>query len=131
MKLLTGLLIAGASLIAAAPAVHAQEVIEEYSAYISEDDLYNSNGDRLSQPWQVIRQDRANFHRYGLIDEDDEDDNFFANADNRALLESLIAQGGLSRVAGRAIVKGNIGIYVQVFGRGNRATHVTVEAYGG
>jgi hypothetical protein len=127
----TALLILGASLLAGAPAVYAQEVIDEYSAYISEDDLYNSNGDRLRQPWQIIRQDRANVHRYGLIDADDEGDNFFDDADNRALLERLVANGGLSRAASRAIVKGNIGIYVQVFGRGNRATHVTVEAYGG
>ena len=131
MKKLLAMLLAGGVLVAATPVVFAQEVIDEYSAYISENDLYNSNGDRLREAWQIIRQDRANVHRYGLIDEDDEGDYFFDNADNRALLEMLVAQGALSRAASRAIVNGDIGIYVQVFGRGNRATHVTVEVYGG
>jgi len=131
MKKLLAMLLAGGVLVAATPVVFAQEVIDEYSAYISENDLYNSNGDRLREAWQIIRQDRANVHRYGLIDEDDEGDYFFDNADNRALLEMLVAQGALSRAASRAIVNGDIGIYVQVFGRGNRATHVSVEVYGG
>ena len=101
--------------------------VEIYSAYISENDLYNSNGDRLRHTWQIIRQDRANVHRYGLADADDEGDYFFDNADNRALLESLVAEGHISRAAGRAIVQGDVWIYVQVFGRGDRASHVTVD----
>jgi hypothetical protein len=129
MKRLIELLVASGILLAAAPVVYAQQVLDEYSAYISENDLYNSNGDRLRQPWQIIRQDRANVHRYGIVDADDEGDYFFEDADNRALLESLVAQGAISRAAGRAIVNGKVSIYVQVFGRGNRASHVTVEVY--
>jgi hypothetical protein len=119
--------IATGMLLAAVSAAHAQEVLDEYSAYISENDLHNSNGDRLRQPWQIIRQDRANVHRYGLADADDEGDYYFADADNRALLESLVAEGHISRAAGRAIVQGDVWIYVQVFGRGDRASHVTVD----
>lgn len=109
------------------PIAQAQEVIDEYSAYISQNDLYNSNGDRLRQPWQIIRQDRANVHRYGMADADDEGDYYFDNANNRALLESLVAEGGMSRAAARAIVQGDVWIYVQVFGWGDRATHVSVD----
>ena len=46
-------------------AAKADGLIEEYNAYIGEEDLYNSYGERLSEPWQIIRQDRANYHRFG------------------------------------------------------------------
>ncbi len=50
------------TLAAAAPT---SRLIETYAAYIGDDDLHNSSGDRLTQPWAILRQDRANYHRFG------------------------------------------------------------------
>ena len=54
----------------------AGRLVEEYNAYIGEEDIYNSYGERLSEPWQIIRQDRANYHRFGTSQPGDEGDSF-------------------------------------------------------
>jgi len=61
----------------------AQEVVGAYVAYIGRDDLYNSNGDRITRLWKILRQDRANFHRYRIAQRGDEWDQFFGSIENR------------------------------------------------
>ena len=41
------------------PQAQAQQLLESYTALLSWNDHYNSNGQRLTEPWQIIRQDRA------------------------------------------------------------------------
>src|ERR1700748_1595566 len=47
---------------------HAQELIESYTALLSEADHFNSGGQRLPSATAIIRQDRANYYRYGVRD---------------------------------------------------------------
>ena len=61
--------------------------IVNYIADIQEQDLYSSKGLRLSKAEQVLRQDRANVHKFGLGGEMDTRDGFFGKSANRALLE--------------------------------------------
>lgn len=104
-------------------------VIESYVAYIGEDDLYNSSGVRLRRPWEIIRQDRANVHRFGIRQRGDEMDSFFGSQANRERLEAMLASGSITREASRAIVNGGVWIEVEVIGRGGtgRAVRVTVQ----
>ncbi len=110
---------------ATAPAF-ADELIGSYSAYIGEDDLYNSNGERLTKPWQILRQDRANFHKYGVSQPGDEDDDFFASANNRANMEYMVQHGTIARSAARALVRGDVMVTVEIYGRGNTGDFVNV-----
>ena len=57
--------------------IHAQQLVESYQALLSERDHFNSDGQRLTTAAAIIRQDRANFHRFGLRDAGDENDDFF------------------------------------------------------
>ena len=97
----TGLFAAAfaAVLAVSAGVAKADELIESYGAYIGQDDLYNSNNERLTQPWQVIRQDRANVHRFGVSQPGDDRDNFFASPRNRELAERMIRSGRIDRSA--------------------------------
>jgi hypothetical protein len=90
--------------------------IESYRAYIGEADLFNSSGERLTQPSQIIRQDRANFHLYGVRDRDDESDTFFAKKENRQALEQMLQNGSMTRDAANMIVHGNVWIDVDIYG---------------
>jgi YARHG domain len=72
---------------------HARQLLESYTALLSERDHFNSTGQRLTTAAAIIRQDRANFHRFGLRDPADEDDAFFADEGNRAALERLLEHG--------------------------------------
>lgn len=103
----------------------ADELIEEYNAYIGQDDLFNSDGMQLTQPWQVIRQDRANYHRFGISQPGDDDDSFFASAKNRERAERMIRNGTITRDARNALLGGDVTINVQIW-RGDDGDYINV-----
>lgn len=102
-------------------------LIESYRAFISGVDIRNSNGDRLSQPWQIIRQDRANYHHFHLMDAGDQSDSFFASAANREKLETMLANGSIDDDAAQRIVAGDVHIKVSIYGHGNIGEVVDVR----
>lgn len=46
--------------------VQARELIESYIALLSDADHFNSSGQRLTSAAAIIRQDRANYHLFGI-----------------------------------------------------------------
>ncbi|SOC12233.1 hypothetical protein SAMN05877809_10635 [Rhodobacter sp. JA431] len=117
----------GAALVGlmAVPAA-AQEVVGAYVAYIGTDDLFNSRGQRLSAPWQVLRQDRANFHKFGLSQPGDEWDPFFGDVNNRAAMERMVMNGSIEPAAARKIMAGGATVFVRIYGYGSRGDYVRV-----
>ena len=93
----------------------AGRLVEEYTAYIGDEDPYNSNGEALTEPWQVIRQDRANYHRYGVSQPGDEGDGFFASAKNREKAERMAEYGTIETRAAHALLGDGSVINVQIF----------------
>ncbi len=106
--------------------VAAQELVGSYVAYISRDDLYSSKGTRLREPWQVLRQDRANFHRFGIRQAGDETDSFFASKENRGIMERMIMNGSIDPAAARILTQGGATVFVRIYGSGSRGTSVRV-----
>lgn len=98
-----------------------------YTAYIGREDLYASDGVRLSQPWQILRQDRANVHRFGISQPGDSDDRFFASASNRAAMERMVMQGSISPAAARAIVTGGVTVDVSIYGDGRTGRYLDIR----
>ena len=94
---------------------HAQVLVESYTAFLSEADHFNSNGQRLTSAAAIIRQDRANFHRFGRGDPGDEGDRFFASIDNRAAMERMLERGRASPGAIDAIVNRTPLIRVDIY----------------
>lgn len=103
----------------------AQQLKESYKALLSERDHFNSNGERLRTAAAIIRQDRANVHRFGIRDRADQDDVFFADMDNRAALEALIERGTSEPHAINRIVNGTPLVRVDIF-TGPRGPFVNV-----
>ncbi len=113
-------------LLSAAPMASAQDLIGSYVAYIGREDLYNSKGQRLSEPWQVLRQDRANVHKFGIVHGGDEWDPFFGDIDNRAAMERMLRNGSIDAAARRGVMQGGATVFVRIYGNGNRGTAVQV-----
>lgn len=109
----------------AAP-VAAQQLLASYFAYISWQDLFASDGYRLESAAQVIRQDRANFHRFGTGDPEDEWDPLYADPANRARLQVLVERGDLSPWAAQTILEGDVLIRVDSYGSGGRIDYVEI-----
>lgn len=129
-RLPTFAVLAGATalaILAAAPA-SAQSLIESYTARLSRADHFNSSGERLTSPAAIIRQDRANVHKFGIADPEDEGDRYFASMANRGLMERLLERGRTSASARRAIVDGTPLIRVDVYdGASGPYVEVTIE----
>lgn len=108
-----------------APAM-ADDLIGAYVAYIGRQDLTNSKGARLREPWQVLRQDRANYHRFGISQPGDEWDPFFGSIDNRAIMERMVMNGRIDPTAARNLVEGGATVFVRIYGQGSLGTAVQV-----
>ena len=108
---------------------YAQRSLESYVARLSERDHFNSNGQRLTTAAAIIRQDRANYHRFGIRDAEDEDDKFFADEGNRAILERLLEHGRAESGVISGIVNGNPLVRVEVL-QGNDGPFIVVTLIG-
>ena len=93
----------------------AQQLIGSYVARLSEADHFNSQGQRLTSAAAIIRQDRANFHRFGIRDPEDEDDTFFSDEGNRAVLEQMLERGRADPGVISRIVNGTPLIRVDIY----------------
>jgi hypothetical protein len=104
----------GMATIAGTPG-RAQELIESYIAFLSESDHFNSNGQRLTSAAAIIRQDRANYYRFGRGDPEDEDDRFFRDIGNREALERMLERGRATPGTISRIVNGTALIRVDIY----------------
>lgn len=92
-----------------------------YQARISDNDKFNSSGDLIATAYNkasvaaIIRQDRANFHKFYVRDPQDTSDCVFHSKSNRALLERWLANGQVNPMNIRRIVDGNPLIRVDVY----------------
>lgn len=121
------LLLAALLVLGAAAPLQAADVVGSYRAYIGDSDLYNSKGKRLSEVWQVLRQDRANVHRYRIRQPGDEDDPFFSSVANREALERMLRANPPDRRTASAILRGNVMVEVLLLGRNGRADSLAVR----
>lgn len=78
-----------AMLLPADSALAGDGVITSYRAYIGQEDLSASDGLRLKAVRDILRQDRANFHKFGIRQRGDTADDYFTSAGNRQLFERI------------------------------------------
>ncbi len=78
----------------------------------------------LDSAAQMVRQDRANWHKFHRRDSDDEGDDWFRSNDDRADLQRMLERGGaMSSSTRRAIVNGEPLIQVDVYSRQRARQH--------
>ena len=94
----------------------ADDMLGSYVARISERDHHASDGYALDSAAQMVRQDRANWHKFHRRDSDDEGDAWFRTNDQRADLQRMLERpGAMSSSTKRAIVNGEPLIQVAVY----------------
>lgn len=67
-----------------------EKPIAVYKTRLGEQDHFNSKGKELKSAAGIIRQDRANYHRFQKRDPQDEYDPVFSDKDNRAQMEDML-----------------------------------------
>ena len=95
--------------------VHADELLEMYVARLGIQDHYNSQGVRLDSAAAIIRQDRANYHRFKIRDPEDMGEKFFLSTANRAFLERMLNKGYISKDTEYAILNSTPVVVVKIF----------------
>ncbi|MBW8301315.1 MAG: hypothetical protein K0M60_17095 [Hydrogenophaga sp.] len=101
--------------VSTASAQTAGDPIESYCATLGESDHFASDGYPLKDAAAIIRQDRANFHAFGIRDESDENDSTFSSKSNRARLEQMLKNGSMDRSTRNAIVNGTPDVCIDVY----------------
>ena len=105
----------------------ADEVMFSYNAELSVADAHSSNGQPLEGWCSLIRQDRANWHRFGKRDPDDEADPFFDSPERRAMIEGKCEiNPNRFRDPGAQIRSGNRQFFlsIQVYGTVGQVTRI-------
>lgn len=87
-----------------------------YVTRIGPQDHLNRHGRRLSGAAAIVRQERANYHRFGRRDAEDNGDPLFHRKNNRTRLARKIR---FAPGAARAVRFGNPLIKVEVYGHGS------------
>ena len=107
---------------------HADEEIALYLAWLGPEDMRTSSGAKLSSFGDILAQDRANYHRFGVRQELDMSDPIFGSREMRAKLPDFFKAG---RKVEKYILndvlsgKGHY-VLVRVMGKNGRVTHVDV-----
>lgn len=108
---------------------NAQDFMGEYLAWLGPNDIRNSSGVKMKSLGDVVAQDRANFHRFGVIDELDTGDPYFSQRSLRTRIPQLVK-------AGRSVEKYIINdvlsgrghyVYIRLYGINGRITRMDVH----
>ncbi len=108
-------LLATLSCLQAGLTANAQELLDSYIARIGPNDHFNSRGLRLKSAAAIIRQDRANYHKFGKADGEDEYDSYFSSKANRGRMERMLRNGRSSGSAINAIINHQPLIRVKIY----------------
>lgn len=98
-----------------APPAAAQGPVDEYCTTITENDKSASDGYRLGDAASILRQDRANYHKFGFRDRGDQGDRTFGSADARARIPAMLDGGNNDPSVLRQIVAGTPRVCVWIF----------------
>ena len=91
------------------------QFLDSYYARLSIDDHYNSKGKRLRSAAAIIRQDRANYHRFHIRDGEDEWDSVFGSKRNRGKMERMLNRGTWTKGIRNKIVNQTPLIHVEIY----------------
>ena len=104
----------------------ADSIICSYVARLSARDHRASDGYPLRDVAAIIRQDRANFHKFGVRDAEDESDTFFNSVKNRENLEGMLRRRKFNPTIASAIINGNPLVQVNVMQANEGFIYITL-----
>ncbi len=96
--------------------------IGSYTARLGPADHYSSRGIRLEDPADILRQDRANYYRFGIRDSEDTGCGWFASQNRRSAMERMFRDGSIPPDLANAIRNGTPLVRVEV-----HSDHIDIE----
>jgi hypothetical protein len=102
-------------LIAGFGSAQADMIEDSYCTHITENDKSASDGFILKDAGSILRQDRANYHKFGYRDAGDEGDSTFQTTGARARIPALLDAGDTEASVLRQIVRGTPSVCVEIY----------------
>jgi hypothetical protein len=102
-------------LLLVSPLSYAEEPLDSYTARLSSEDHFNSDGQRLKSAADIIRQDRANYHKFKIRDAEDQGDSFFNDVDSRERIPAMLKKGHIDKATQKSILNGTPVIFVNIY----------------
>ena len=90
------------------------EVLSSYSTMLGRNDRISSDNKELKDVPAIIRQDRANFHRFNKRDDDDLQDLLFDSVDERLEIRRMLEAGAVQKDLSDIILKSDVKVEVKV-----------------
>lgn len=89
-------------------------VIERFTTSITQNDTRNSRGTMLTDPIEILRQDRANAHKFGNPDGDDVD-RFFSTPKHRTNMRTYLNRGSFPKPVQESVLEGRGFLRIKVY----------------
>ena len=97
------------------PLSYAEEPVDSYIARLGESDHFNSAGSRLKTVGDIIRQDRANFHKFHIMDNEDQGDSVFGDVKSRERIPMMLQRGYIDNATKTAILNGTPIVLINIY----------------
>ena len=107
----------------------AESLLFDYYTLLGPTDAFNSRGQPLDDFCAIVRQDRANWHRFNKRDSSDSGDPFFGAPEIRAMITGkCVYDPNYFANPGARIRNGSrqFFVYVRVFGQNGQVTRVLI-----
>jgi hypothetical protein len=95
--------------------IFAEEPIDSYSTKLSAQDHTNSDGVKLTSVADIIRQDRANYHKFNIRDAEDQTDTVFGDAESRERIPAMLKKGHIDKQTKNIILKGTPVVWINIY----------------
>ena len=116
-KRLARLVMAVVVVLAGSATLAQAQQFDSYCAQISEQDKFASDGYPLTDAGSILRQDRANYHRFGRPDDLDQTDLTFASSKARSAIPAMLDAGNTDPYVLDAIVNDYPFVCMDVYAR--------------
>jgi len=97
-------------------------LIDTYYAKISQKDKYSSSGRKLTKIYDILQQDRANYHKFYKRDKEDTYDSFFITREHRNRMKYMLLNGNISYKTKKSILYSTPLLRVNVY-----KNHINIE----
>ena len=97
------------------PFSYAEEPIDTYTARLGSEDHFNSDGSRLKSVGDIIRQDRANYHKFNIRDAEDQSDSVFGDVESRGRIPTMLKRGYIDKVTQKSILNSEPVVTVSIY----------------
>lgn len=104
-------------------------LVGQYKAFLYGPDHRDASGAQHAEAWQVLREDRINYHDRNQRQEADQSDPVFSDPASRELMEEVVANGTLTAGAARKIVERDVLVQVNIFERDGKPARLDVTVY--